>query len=205
MRYKFISRTLLTNETLKIVSLYLDLKDWNEVKKIVLEENLLQKNKVVSLQKQFSEIKTRVDKLTDKELEYASNFDLYSSRLVFFIGVAKKYRLLYEFLIEVLRDKFLTFNYTIFDYDYENFLRSKYDNYSELEEVKQDTRIKLKRNLFKILEEVGIIDSTENKNIIKPFVPEELIKIIVEDNPNLLAIFLMSDSEILMYKEKYNI
>jgi hypothetical protein len=51
---------------------------------------------------------------------------------------------------------------------------------------------------------VGIIDSTENKNIIKPFVPEELIRIIVEDNPNLLAIFLMSDSEILMYKEKYN-
>lgn len=203
MNYKFISRTLLTNETLKIVSLYSDMKNWNEVKKAVLEDNILQKNKIVSLSKQFSEIKTRLENLSDEILEYLNQSDLNTIKLILFLAVAKKYRLLYEFIIEVIRDKYLIFNYSIFAHDYENFLRSKFDDYPELENIKDESRLKLKRNIFKILEEAGIIDSIETRNIIKPFVPEKLVELIVKENPVLLAIFLMSDSEIATYKEKY--
>lgn len=205
MKYSFISRTLLINETLKVSSLYYEHKSWDEVKKVVLEDNLLQKNKIVSLQKQFSEIKTRLVKLSDELLDYLSQADQNSAKLILLLAVAKKYRLLYELIIEVIRDKYLIFNYIIFDHEYDNFLRSKFDNYPELEKIKDESRSKLKRNIFKILEESGLIDSIETKNIIKPFVPEKLIELTVNDNPSLLAIFLLSDSEIAMYKEKYGI
>lgn len=203
MKYKFISRTLLVNETLKIVSLYSDLKDWNEVKKVVLEDNLLQKNKSVTLQKQFSEIKTRLETLPNEFLEYLNNTDINTVKLILILGICLKYRLVYEFIIEVLRDKYLTFNYKIFDHDYENFIRSKFSDYPELEEIKQETRVKLKSYIFKTLEESALIDSRESKNIIKPFVSEKLIEMIVKFNPVLLAVFLMSDSEIKLYIEKY--
>lgn len=203
MKYKFISRTLLTNETLKVVSLYLDLKDWGEVKKIVLEENLLQKNKSVSMQKQFSEIKTRLELLPDNLLEYLNTSSLNTANLILLIACVKKYRLLYEFIIEVIRDKYLSFNYSVFEHDFEKLLRDKSLDYPEIDNWKQDTRVKMKRNIFKTLEEGGIIESTETKNIIKPFLPEKLIEIIAKDKPYLLAIFLMSDSEIAIYKDKY--
>ncbi len=203
MKYTFISRTLLINETLKVASLYSKFKNWEEVKKVVLEDNILQKNKIVSLQKQFSEIKTRLEKLSNELLDYLNQVDQNSVKLIILLALSKKYRLLYEFIIEVVRDNFLIFNYTIFDHDYENFLRSKFDDYPELEEIKEVSRIKLKRNIFKILEESGLIDSMKTKNIIKPFVSEKLIELVVNDNSKLLAIFLFSDSEISMYKEKY--
>ena len=79
MKYSFISRTLLINETLKVASLCSGSKSWNEVKKVVLEDNLLQKNKIVSLQKQFSEIKTRLEKLSDELLDYLNQAVLDSS------------------------------------------------------------------------------------------------------------------------------
>lgn len=204
MKYKFISRTLLTNETLKIVSLYLDLKDWNNVRKIVLEENILQKNKTVSLQKQFSEIKTRLELLPENFLEVLNNSQLNIVNLILLLACVKKYRLLYEFIIEVVRDKYLSFNYNVFEHDFEKFLRDKSLDYPEIDNWKQNTRVKMKSYIFKILEEAGLLES-ENTNmmIVKPYIPENLVEMVVKYNPNFLSIYLISDIDIKRYKEKY--
>lgn len=205
MKYGFISRTLLVNETLKIASLYSASKNWDEVTKTVFEDNTLQKNKIVTLKKQFSEIKTRLQLLPEEILLYLNNTDLSTAKLILFMATAIKYRLLHELVFELLRDKYLTFNYTIFDHDYESFLRSKYENYPNLEQVKNETRIKLKSTIFKILEEAGLIDSKESKNIVKPFINNTLIELVVNYNPSLLLLFLFSEDEIKIYKEKYGV
>jgi len=204
MKYKFISRTLLVNETLKIVSLYSDLKDWNEVRKVVLEDNLLQKNKSVTLQKQFSEIKTRLEVLPEELLDYLKQAELNTVRLILLLASARKYRLLYEFIIEVIRDKYLSFNYTLFEHDFEKFLRDKSIDYPEIDNWKQDTRVKMKSYIFKILEEAGLVElENGNRTIVKPYLPEKLIEMVVKYKPAFLTIYLISDIDIKRYKEKY--
>lgn len=205
MKYIFISRTLLINETLKVASLYYESKNWDEVKKIVLEDNILQKNKTVTLQRQFSEIKTRLQNLSDDLLSYLINTDLSTARLILLLACVKKYRLLYEFIIEVIRDKHLSFEHKLFEHDFERFLRDKSINYIEIDNWKQETRVKLKSYIFKILEEAGLLElENGNRTIIKPYLPEKLIEMVVRYKPNFLTIYLLSDIDIKRYKEKYS-
>lgn len=206
MKYSFISRTLLINETLKVAALYSESKSWDEVRKVVIEDNLLQKNKTVTLQKQFSEIKTRLQDLSDELLDYLNQADLSSARLILLLACARKYRLLHEFIIEVIRDKYLSFSYKLFEHDFEKFLRDKSIDYPEIDNWKQDTRVKMKSYIFKILEEAGLVElENGSRNIVKPYIPEKLIEMVVKYNPTFLTIYLISDIDIKRYKDKYTL
>ncbi len=47
------------------------------------------------------------------------------------------------------------------------------------------------------------IDSTKNKNILKPILSNEVIELIIKDNPAFLKAFLFTDYEIDKIKERY--
>ena len=50
--------------------------------------------------------------------------------------------------------------------------------------------------MFKILEQIGLIDSITSKQIVPQFLDNKLIDLIVEDNIAWLKIYLMSDMDI---------
>ena len=56
--------------------------------------------------------------------------------------------------------------------------------------------------MFKILEQVGLIDSIKSKQIVPQFLDNKLIDLIVEDNIAWLKIYLMSDMDINSQKIK---
>ena len=191
------------HETNEVMKKYLEYKDWNIVKEIVIEENIMQKQSVSSRKRVFTEIKRRIETLSNEQLEYVNESSSSDIRNFIFLTILKTYRFIFEFMTEVISKKVLMFDYKILNSDYETFFESKRYAVEQLESITEATQYKLKQVLFRILEEAMIIDNTKSKNILKPHLSGEVIKLIIKDNPIYLKAFLYTDYEIEKMKERY--
>lgn len=195
----YTAASLLTHETETVAKLYLELQDWESVKVEVVEQNVLQKNALSTRKREYSEIKKRLSRLTAKEFAlYGTDTE---SRYLAFLACIKTYRLIYEFVAEVLREKVLLFDDQILPSDYTSFFESKQAGAEELNAISEVTEAKLRQVLFRILADVGLIDSVKRMHICVPTLPRDLVEAIIEDDPMLLRAFLVSDRDIQSYIE----
>lgn len=147
-------------------------------------------------QRRLVEIKKRLNSFTQPQLELFLKTDLTSQRNLAFLSVCKVHLFLHEFAVEVLREKVLVFDYQLTEGDYLSFYRRKAELYPELEELSEITQNKIRQVTFKILEEAGIIDSVKSRVIQPQFILDEVKKVIIQENPQLLKVFLLSDVDI---------
>ena len=115
----------------------------------------------------------------------------------------KLYGFIYDFATEVMRKKLLLFDFQVLNSDYESFYDSKAVNYENLNTISDGTQKKLKQVMFKMFEQAGFIDSVKTKNIQKPYLSEELTRLIVQDDPKYLSAFLYSDNDINEQIKRY--
>ncbi len=201
--FSYTAATLMLHETDEVMKKYLEYKDWDKVKNLVVEDNIMQKQSVSSRKRVFAEIKRRIESLTSEQLEYVNEANSSDIRNLIFLSILKTYRFIYEFMTEVISKKVLMFDYKILNSDYETFFESKKYAVEQLENITEATQYKLKQVLFRILEEAMTIDNTKSKNILKPYLSGEVIELIVKDNPIYLKAFLYTDYEIEKMKERY--
>ena len=201
--FSYTAATLMLHETDEVMKKYLEYKDWDKVKDLVVEENIMQKQSVSSRKRVFAEIKRRIESLTSNQLEFINEANSSDVRNLIFLSILKTYRFIYEFMAEVISKKVLMFDYKILNSDYETFFESKKYAVEQLENITDATQYKLKQVLFRILEEVMIIDNTKSKDILKPHLSGEVIELIVKDDPIYLKAFLYTDYEIEKMKERY--
>lgn len=201
--FSYTAATLMLHETDEVIKKYLVYKDWDKVKDLVIEENIMQKQSVSSRKRVFIEIKRRIESLTSNQLEFINEANSSDIRNLVFLSILKTYRFIFEFMAEVISKKVLMFDYKILNSDYETFFESKKYAVEQLENITEATQYKLKQVLFRILEEAMVIDNTKSKNILKPHLSGEVIELIVKDNPVYLKAFLYTDYEIEKMKERY--
>ena len=201
--FSYTAATLMLHETDEVMKKYLEYKNWDNVKDLVIEENIMQKQSVSSRKRVFAEIKRRIESLTSSQLEFVNEANSSDIRNLIFLSILKTYRFIFEFMAEVISKKVLMFDYKILNSDYETFFESKKYAVEQLENITEATQYKLKQVLFRILEEAMIIDNTKSKNILKPHLSGEVIELIVKDNPIYLKAFLYTDYEIEKMKERY--
>lgn len=147
-------------------------------------------------EKEFREIKHRLEKLTSDQLEVLVHGDLISQKQIAFLGVCKHYDFIRDFTVDVIRDKALVFDYQIHESDFNSFINSKLSTHPELEEFSETTLKKGKQVMFRILEQAGIINNAVDKMIQPQLLQKDVIKSIVVDDPQWLKIFLMPDNDI---------
>jgi hypothetical protein len=191
MKYllSFTTMSLNIYENQEVAKLYLKYKNWDEVRKIIIDENYLQKGAMSTLKRQFIEIKRRLNNLTEEELNYLANND-FEAKYIVMLAAFKTYEMIYDFAIEVLREKFLKGDLNIINSDFETFIESKKLAYENLNTITDNTKYKLKQVMFKMFEEASLITSTKEKIIKKPLMSENLVKIIKNDNKAYLKAFL---------------
>jgi len=190
-------------EAEKIATLYGETLDWESVARSVVEDDALQKGTIATRKREFLEFKKRLQTLTSEQLayyEYATSSD---AKNLTMLSCFKLYSFISDFATEIMRNKLLLFDFQLLNSDYEAFYDSKRVAYDNLNTISEGTRYKLKQVMFKMFEQAGFIDSVKNKNIQKPYLSEELIKLIVQDDPKYLSSFLYSDHEINEHIKRY--
>jgi len=127
--------------------------------------------------------------------------------MVMLLATIKTYQFILEFIVEVIRPKWIQFDDEILDSDYDRFIYEKEELHDELEKLSDKTKAQIKQVLFRILAEAGLIDSAKTRRIVQPYVAENIVELIVKDNnnPDYLTAFLFSDVDVERYKEKYHI
>jgi arsenate reductase-like glutaredoxin family protein len=182
-------------ETQEVAKLFLKHHNWDEVRKIIIDENYLQKSAMSTLKRQFIEIRKRINSLNQEELEYLVQND-YEAKYVVMLSAFKTYKMIYDFAVEVMREKYFKGDLKILESDFENFIESKKLAYENLNTVTDSTKYKLRQVMFKMFEEAELITSTKEKIIKKPLLSRNLCKIIKNDDENYLKTFLLSKDEI---------
>lgn len=146
--------------------------------------------------KMLTEFQKRIKPLTFKELDILVNGDLTSQKQIALLSTCKSSYFIRDFIVEVVREKHLVFDYQITDGDYISYYRRKYEVHPEMEKLTEITAKKIKQVIFKILEQSGIINDIKAKTIQPQLLDEMLIDAVVSDNPNWLKVLLMSDRDI---------
>lgn len=200
--FSFTGASALIAETL-IVAEELDrLKDWKAVKKSVVDNNLLNKIKQTTFKREFSEIKKRLSLLTLSQLQLMVKGSLEDAKAMILLSLVKAYSYLNDFIVEVLRNKYLLFDTTLLETDYSKFFESKSLSHPELTAISHATAGKVKQVIFKLLEQVGMITRPKNGTILRPLLSNKAVDAIIKDDPAFLNSFLYSNEEIKSVLQK---
>lgn len=144
----------------------------------------------------LSDLKKRADQLDEKLMRLYLNTDFQTKRHIAFLSICKAYDFIRDFVIEVLRDKYLVFDYQITEGDFLTFYRRKLEFHTEMDSLSDDTQYKIKQVTFKILEQAGIIDSAKNKMIQPQILGSEFKSAMLNGENEWLKVFLLSDNDI---------
>ncbi len=199
----FTAVSLRAYETEIIANLYRESFDWDSVAKNVIDDDALQKGTIATRKREFVEFKRRLQSLTQEQLAYYKNATSSDVKNLTMLSCFKLYTFISDFVIEVMRNKLLLFDFQLINSDYEAFYDSKRVAYDNLNKISQSSRYKLKQVMFKMFEQADFIDSVKNKNIQKPYLSKEFIRLAIKDDPKYLKCFLCSDGEINEYIKRY--
>ncbi len=199
----YTSTSLSSYESEIMANLYQETHDWSSVRKNVIDDNVLQKDTLATRKRKFSELRKRLQTLTPEQLSFYAHATSADVKYLAMLSCFKLYQLIYDFSSQVIRGKLLLFDFQILNSDYESFYDSKRVAFDNLNTISEMTQKKLKQVMFKMFEQSGLIDSIKTRQIQKPYLSEELIKLIVQDDPKYLSAFLYSDNEINDYIKRH--
>lgn len=190
----FTTGGLFYNESLQVNEIYKKTGDWIKTRNLVLSENILQARTESSAKREAREICSRLGLTTKDQLQLLISGSHQEQRFLLWVAVCKRYAFIQDFVIEVLREKYLRMDLHLQPEDYQIFFDKKSEWHDELETLKKSTKNKLRQVLFKIMREAEIISQ---ENIIIPcLLTDDLIKVLATDNPSWLSIFPISDADI---------
>jgi len=196
-KYKlsFTAASLRLNEMVKVARYALE-HNVEELQQVRDSHIVFGSVKLRTTEREFREIKNRLEKLTPEQLDVLAHGDYISQKHIAFLSVCKHYDFIKDFTVDIIRDKALVFNYQINESDINAFINSKISSHPELEEFSESTLKKGIQVMFRILEQSGILNNAVEKTIQPQVLLPEVIKSILVDDPQWLKIFLMSDKDI---------
>lgn len=164
-----------------------------------LEFNAVQvigNGKTSTTKKFLNEINKRLESLSDVQYNLLIESNLHTQRQIAFLAVCKVHGYIRDFVVEVLREKVLVYDYQISEGEYLSFYRRKLDEQPKMNDFSETTHKKIRQVLFKILDEAGIIDNTKNKEIQPQLMDAKLMRVIANDDKEWLKLFFVSDMDI---------
>ena len=190
----FTAGALLHQESLIVAQLMEELGDREAVRRRVMDDNLLQIRTPSASQRIFREIAERLERLTPAELTLVRTGTHQEQAHLLWLAVCKRYLFIRDFAVEVVREKFVRFDFAL-SYDaYDVFFSNKAEWHPEVDRVTESTRKKLRQVVFKMMREADLL--TADNRILPAMLSPRAIDVIAADSPAYLMIFPISPTEI---------
>jgi len=190
----FTTGALFHQESVSLAALYIEKGDWNEVRDEVIARNLLQARTTNSAKRICREICSRLKRLNKDELELLVKGARQEQAYLLWLAICRSYLFVYDFSIEVIRERFLTFRYDLSYEDFDAFFNAKMEWHEELEKVTTATRNKLRQVLFRMLREAEILSSVNS--IIPAMLSPRMINMICRHSNRDLCLFPVMETQL---------
>ncbi len=193
-RMSFSTGGLFLRESVILAQEYFVEKDWKKVRERVFNQNLLQVRTQSTLKRIYREISQRLKTLTEEQLQILADGIRQEQSCLLWLAVCKRYSFIYEFAVEVIREKYLGLDFKVSPVDFDIFFNRKAEWHEELEDLTDKTVNKLKQILFRIMHEADILTGENMINQVM-FTPR-FINAVKNDNIQNFLIFPVSDFDI---------
>lgn len=183
----FTTAPLLFSETMRVAELWTQNPDWSQVKEAVLANNLLQMRTDNSAKRIFTEISSRLKQLTSAQMALLLVDSRREQHYLLWLAFCKRYRFVYEFATEVVREKFLRLDMSLTYEEYDIFFNNKAEWHPEVARVAPATRKKQRQFLFRIMREAELL--TNQHEIVPAVLSPQLTAVLQADDPAHFSIF----------------
>jgi len=195
--FSFTAASLRPELLLVVAERFIQTGSWEKTKEIVLAANELQCRTATSAQRMEREIRPRLQTLTHHQLEMLVRSGADTRISLAWLAAVKHSSFLFDFAADAVRSKFDRHDYILRESDYRRFIEEKTPSHPELLKITESTSGKVRRVLFAMLREVGILAKGEEiGSLQRPAIPHEVELSIREENRSWLAAYLVPDSEI---------
>ena len=190
----FTNGGLLLNESVKLAVLFMDLGDWKQVRDVVVDQNLLQIRTLASSIRLCQEICSRLKTLRYSELKLLVEDSLQDQGYILWLAICRRYRFIQDFAVQVVREKFLSFNPELRYSDFDTFFNEKARWHPELDAINSVTRVKARSVLFKMLQEAKIL--TADRKIVVAMLSSAFITELIAHNRGEICFFPVLELQI---------
>lgn len=164
-RFSFTGASLMVKEFVELARLLVDSAfDYTKV-----SSNNLSKDRETTRKREYAELELRLQQLSEKEIEFLIDTTLENQKLISFLACVRLYRILREFIEEVVWDRLFVFDHQLHAKDLQGFIYNKSMLYPEIEQLSENTQKKVQQVLFKMHEQAGLIDDVRSKRIQIPY------------------------------------
>jgi hypothetical protein len=153
----FTTGALLAREAVLLAPVYIEQRDWEQVRELAVKENLLQARTHRTGVRLASETVQRLSALADDEVEFLIEATASERGHLLWAAACRRYEFIGEFAEEVLRERFLLLAPTLGYQDFDSFVQTKALWHEELAEIKDSTLQRLRSNVFKMLQEADLL------------------------------------------------
>lgn len=195
----FTTGALLYRESVIVAELYAELGDWTSVRSRVLADNSLQMRTPNSSERICSEVTSRLKQLTQEELAFVTNGSRHEQGYVLWLASCKRYRLLHDFAVEIIREKYLRLDLNLTNADYDAFYHAKADWHPELAAVASKTFRNQRNFLYQALRDADLL--TTDGRILPALLTPTLARAIRDDDPAHFAIFPVSELDVKQWTQ----
>jgi hypothetical protein len=173
--------------------------NWEEAKKLVLDQNLLQYETKGSAKRMELEMRGRLMTLTLEQLRYLADASTDEATSIAWLAACKHIPFVNDFAVETLREKLSHQDNILRNSDYENYLTKKRSKHPELDKITELSKSKTRQVMYKMLVEAYISHEVSGRDepiIQRPPLSYAVTQLIVKDDRNWLRAFLIPDSEL---------
>ena len=193
-RLSFTTGGLFLQEAPVIVERYLALRNWSQTRDQVRNDNLLQVRTAAAALRISKELISRLELLESDELEELVNGNARDRGYLLWVAACRRYAIIHDFAIEVLREHYLLMRRQLSLGDYDAFYNAKALWHAELDEIAQSTQYKLRQNLFRMLRDAGLI--SDQQHIQAAMLSPRLAQLLARRGRDDLLVFPATDNEI---------
>ena len=134
----------------------------------------IKRDREATRKRELYELKLRLKHLSDEEIKFLTETRTENQKLITFLASVRSYRILREFLEQVIFDKIMVFDDELSYREYTNFIYNKTLLYPEFGSISEIMVKKIRQFIFKMLEQAGLINSVKSKKIQIPFLDFEM-------------------------------
>lgn len=174
----FTAGGLLHEETISLSPYYNDDKI-ESISEQIVNNSLMKTNSQASRQRMIQEIKKRYFAVGEKFYGNFDQFTIVEQKLIIFYSCMKTYKILFDFMLDVIIEKWLSMDLEVDINDVERFLDKKSNVQNDIDGWSSQTRRKIITVLVRMLNEVGML---ENNTLVQIEAPDEFWRMFVANN-----------------------
>jgi len=176
-----IGGSLLVREARVIAGLLLSKADDAEWKRVIHTENRLQKRSPATAKRQASALRKRLERLDEPFWRALRDGDDELATQVAFVAALERNLLLVEFVETVLKDAFILRAEKLAQYQWMDFLEDRAHRDPTIAGWTESSKKKMGQVVFRILAEVGLLQSTRSLRLQNILVRPE-VNVLLEDS-----------------------